>query len=144
MQQIKATRPFKSIYTSSEFNSPAYRVEGVSATVPGQTMTVREMIRRHAAGLPVLGGKVPLYATDEEKALGIPDLSRLDRADQEQVLAEYRDQLNEMKKELERKTALIRQKQLDEQIEKLVEERLKARADAKQQIEVQNPDSKIS
>lgn len=96
-------------------------------TVPDQSMSVREMIRRHQKGLPVLGAKVPLYMTEDEMALGLPDLTKLDRADQEMILQGYTVKLTEMKLEMEKKTALLRQQKLDEHIEKLVEERIAAR-----------------
>lgn len=131
---MKATSRFKTPFNHESYVGPhQFEVcKTPSETVPGQSMTVREMMRRHAAGLPVLGAKIPLYQTDEEKALGLPDLSRMDRAEKEMVLHEFREKLTAMQQEIDRKKALVRQQQLDEQIEKLVEERIKAKAEAAQ------------
>lgn len=37
-----------------------------SLTVPDQTMSISEIMRRFAAGLPVGGARVPLYEEDDE------------------------------------------------------------------------------
>lgn len=66
--------------------------EKPSMTVPGQSMTIREMLQRHAAGLPIEGAKVPLYEGDEtmddDELVGHPDLSKMDLADRQEYIEE--------------------------------------------------------
>lgn len=66
--------------------------EGESMTVPDQAMSIQEMLRRAASGLPLDGGKVPMYEGDEDTEdddlIGHPDLSKMDLVDR----AEYIEQ----------------------------------------------------
>lgn len=66
------------VYRRQMFNEPG---GGISQTVPNQVMSVREILQRFAAGLPVSGQRVPFYDDPEgvnDDAEGMPDLSRMD------------------------------------------------------------------
>lgn len=73
---------------------PYYEVnEGVSLTVPDQTLTVSQILERYTRGLP-LGGKVPIY--DEEDTL--PDVRTLDLAELQELREQYEEELFNIKK----------------------------------------------
>lgn len=59
--------------------TPGTLVAGPSATIPDQTLSVREIVRRFASGLPVGGARVPMYDEDEEgEPLDMPDYRTMD------------------------------------------------------------------
>lgn len=63
-------------------------------TIPEQSMSLREILKRYASGLPVTGQKVPVY---EGEDLDAPDISRLDKIDREQLKNELREELSYLK-----------------------------------------------
>jgi len=106
---------FKSWYNQTEFPSKHETPSGPSMTVPDQTMSVAEMIRRHANGLPFEGVKVPIYEGDTDPLNGI-NPKTLDMVD----LQELRDDA------IERNKAKLNKAQ----------ERKKADAEAKRQADI--------
>lgn len=63
--------------------------EGVSLTVPDQTMTVREILERFAKGLPIGAGKVPLYDEDDE----LPDPRYLDLTERQELTEQAKQEI---------------------------------------------------
>lgn len=85
---------FKTHYNAAEFK-PSYDPSGgVSKTIPDQTMSLKEIMRRFAAGLPIEGVKVPLY--DDEDA-PLVDISTLDLAEREEQARIAREELDSLK-----------------------------------------------
>lgn len=85
---------------SDEYYSPGAEINTKpSATVPDQTMSIREIMRRFASGLPISGEKVPMY--DEENDL--PDPRSLDLIDRQEWLEETRNDVAEMQQKLTKK-----------------------------------------
>lgn len=71
---------------------------GISETLPDQTMSIRTLIQRYAHGLPIQGAKTPLYEGDEEFT---PDFAKMDLTE----LDEYRESLEtRIKDSLRKKT----------------------------------------
>lgn len=65
-----------------------------SRTVPNQSMTILEMVKRHQQGLPIEGSKgIPLYSGEEL----IPDLSGMDLADKQEYIDSVADHLVEVR-----------------------------------------------
>lgn len=99
-----------------------------SRTVPDQTMSLRELIRRYTQGLPINGAKVPLYDDDPENN-DLPDPKKLDLAEREELALQYADEL-----------AALREKH------KLQYEKVQAARDAavkaSQNASNENPDAK--
>lgn len=62
-----------------------------SLTVPGQSMTVREIMTRHASGLMPLGVKVPVW--DDEDAGFIPDPQNMDLVERQEFEIAAREEL---------------------------------------------------
>lgn len=70
----------------SILNRPNYqgkKISSVSETLPDQTMSIREILERHAKGLPIADSKTPIYDEDETsrginpKTLDLVDLQEL-------------------------------------------------------------------
>lgn len=68
-----------------------------SATVPDQTMSIKEILDRHSRGLPISAGKVPIFDDSEEY---FPDPSKMDLADREAYADLLREQYDEIQENL--------------------------------------------
>lgn len=89
-------------------------------TIPGQTLTIREILDRHARGLPVKTmTRVPMYDGDEY----FPDLGTMDLAEREQYIKEREEELLDLKTKIRiAKEEAERQKLADKPLpENLVE-----------------------
>jgi len=66
---------------------------------PDQTMSIREIMERFARGLPIAEGmsKNPVYLDEEE----LPDLRKMDLADQEEYLRENAEKISELRQKLQ-------------------------------------------
>lgn len=74
---------FKTQWNADEFpRSPGETNTGISETIPDQSLSVREIMTRHAHGLPVSGERVPVYHGEEEF---LPDPNTLDLAEREDL-----------------------------------------------------------
>lgn len=94
-----------------------------SLTVPDQSMSVAEIMRRYANGLPIGGAKVPLWEEDEDF---YPDVRTLDLAEIQDIIQsghDAKEQLDQVKKRLNEKAAKLQEKQREKDIaEKAVAE----------------------
>lgn len=99
-----------------------------SLTVPDQSMTIQEIMRRHARGLPVGGAKNPIYEAvenagfDDEK---MPDLSKMDFAEKEEFLDSINRELVEIKSRVNKERKERLEKQRKEDLEKGVDAAIK-------------------
>jgi len=83
---------------------------GVSQTIPGQEMSVLEIMKRYASGIPFSGAKVPIYEGDE---IDFPDLNKMDLSEKHQALEDARLKVKDLEKKL--KEDLKAQKAQDQQ-----------------------------
>lgn len=74
-----------------------------SMTVPDQTMSLREIVRRYAAGLPINGVKIPLYDENPEDDV-LPDPRTLDLAEREEMALQYAEELALLKEKYQLQT----------------------------------------
>lgn len=68
-----------------------------SLTIPDQSMTVDELYKRYAAGLPLEGRRVPFYTEDNEF---LPNLKKLDLAEIEHLKIESQKKIEHYKQQL--------------------------------------------
>lgn len=84
-----------------KFQTP-YRVEkpigesnfGISLTVPDQSMSISELVRRTRAGLPLTGSRVPQYNEDDDFTM---DPHFLDTIDKLEMALDNREHLEELR-----------------------------------------------
>lgn len=93
-----------------------------SMTVPGQTMSVAEMVERYRRGLPIEGNPNPIFNGED----ALPDLDDLDLADRQELIEQIADQLVDVKQRLAAVAKTKKEKDELDRIEALVQERLKA------------------
>lgn len=95
------------------------RTFGASATIPDQTMSIREIMERYARGLPFTSAKTPIYDIDDDS----PDIRTLDLSEIEDLAIESRNlrersetiiKSSREKKEAAKKEAAFRKKFNDE------------------------------
>lgn len=63
----------------------------ISMTEPGKGMTAREVMQRSAVGLPLDGGKVPIYRGDQI----YPEFDRLDHQEQFEIIQKVKREMKE-------------------------------------------------
>lgn len=110
-----AQKPFIRTQWNRHLHARRYeRFKQPSMTIPDQTMTISELLRRHANGLPYSGPQVPVYdenidGEDPDFDDYMPDLSKMDLADaqlyREQALQDIRTAKENYSRELETKKA---------------------------------------
>ena len=83
-----------------------------SITVPGESMTVKEILKRHASGRPIPAGRMPIYDSDQE--LRIPDLEKLDKMQ----IEDLKRQMDEAQAEKQRQAKVIEEELAKEKEEK--------------------------
>ncbi|MFY7787217.1 MAG: hypothetical protein ACOVQA_05025 [Thermoflexibacteraceae bacterium] len=102
-----------------------------SQTVPDQSMSVSEIMRRYAQGLPMAGYKVPTYSDDENQDLNdvFPNIKKLDLAELQELKLNTAIQIKELTKkakqeEQQRSLDAAKKQQQDEQarLEKIAKE----------------------
>jgi hypothetical protein len=63
-----------------------------SETIPDQSMSVKELMQRHAQGLPLGGERVPIYNGETD----LPDMYRMDLAEREELINGAKDELDQL------------------------------------------------
>jgi len=91
----------KTRYNSEEFPKNYERNTQPSKTIPDQSMSVKEIMERHARGLPTAGERVPVYFGEDED---MPDLKKMDLAEIQELkenaalqVTQLQDKLQEQK-----------------------------------------------
>lgn len=90
---------FKTPYNSSEFPPVLEKNTMPSKTIPDQVMSLKEILQRFASGLPVDGGKVPMYYGEEFE---MPNIDKMDLAERHEWIAQNREAILQMQRELQR------------------------------------------
>jgi hypothetical protein len=88
---------FRTPYNAHELPKQREHNTMPSMTVPDQTMSIKEIFRRFAQGLPIEGQKVPVY--DDEY---IPDVTKMDLADVQRLREENADYIKSMQERLQK------------------------------------------
>ncbi|RLD25917.1 MAG: hypothetical protein DRI75_12625 [Bacteroidetes bacterium] len=73
-----------------------------SQTIPDQTLSIRELIKRYATGLPLDGLKNPIYEGEDGDGI---DPRRLDLAERQELEISARQELAEIEERLKSKKA---------------------------------------
>lgn len=89
-----------------------------SMTIPDDTLSIRQIMERHAQGLPTTGTRVPMY--DEEDDL--PDPRRLDLAEKQELQELFAEELQEIQAREEERTKPKSKKELQQPDPKKEEE----------------------
>lgn len=92
-----------------------------SMTIPDQSLTVAELVERNKRGLPLGGGRVPMYSTDPENDY-VPDIAKLDLAEIQEMKEQVASQILEAKdnlQKIEQTKKNRKMKQLEMEIEQL-------------------------
>lgn len=69
-----------------------------SMTIPDQAMSIQEILRRFAQGLPLGGQKVPLY--DEDIPFDAQEFQRMDLADKQEFMEANKRRMEQLQSEL--------------------------------------------
>lgn len=88
----------KNSLNAQEFAKRYEVIDKVSLTVPDQTLSIREIMKRFASGLPIDGEKVPIYDGEEDD---MPDLSKMDLAERQEYIELAKSELSDLNVKLE-------------------------------------------
>lgn len=73
-----------------------------SMTIPDQAMSIPELIRRYASGLPLGGQRVPLYSEDPETDfLNGRNWETLDISEQHDLMKYAKEEINDINKRIQ-------------------------------------------
>lgn len=79
-----------------------------SETIPGQAMSIQDMLKRIASGLPITS-HVPIFEGDENmddsELQGHPDLSKMDLVDREEYIESQQERLDALKEKFAKEKA---------------------------------------
>ncbi|AXH77000.1 MAG: hypothetical protein [Microviridae sp.] len=89
---------FKHHYNRQNFLSDHEVNDHPSETLPDQSMSVKEIMRRYANGLHTTGERVPLYEGEELT----PNFQNMDLADRQQFVEEKTLELEELQDKIKR------------------------------------------
>lgn len=103
----------RNIFNASEFNDNEI-ISEPSLTVPDQALSIREILKRYASGLPLGGSQEPIYEGEEGDGI---DPRRLDLAERQELEIAARQELAEIEKRLKSTTITTEQRLSKEQIE---------------------------
>lgn len=93
---------WKTPYNAIAFDNNYEVNTSPSLTIPDQSMSMSEIMRRFASGLPVHGERVPIYNGEDED---LPDLEHMDLADRESILKAVKADISDQKDRLNKKAA---------------------------------------
>lgn len=97
---------------------------GQSETIPDQSMSVQEILRRYANGMPLGGGKEPVYNEDSESLMNYEHMDKIEKIE---VQRRYQQRLREIDDDLKSQD----KKRYDSEREKLINEEVEKRIAAK-------------
>lgn len=120
--EVKPTPQIKTQLTAKYFPQDHERAEKTkpSRTVPGQSMSVTAMLKRHRMGLPITESKGALYQGDEL----LPDISMMDEIDKAELMDKVADALVEVRQRIDEQAKTKAEKEFLAKVDKEVREQL--------------------
>jgi uncharacterized protein YifE (UPF0438 family) len=86
-----------------------------SQTIPDMTMSMRDIIDRHAKGMPMEIGKTPIFHEEETEQKGI-NYKTLDLAEVEQIAKEHKENMDKLWNQYEAEDSDKKRKILEKEI----------------------------
>lgn len=108
------TMKIKNFMNYEEFEKDHEKDFEPSQTIPDQTMSIRELVRRYASGLPLGGSREPIYEGEEGDGI---DPRRLDLAERQEIEIAARQELAEIESRLKSTTITTEHKLSKKDIE---------------------------
>jgi hypothetical protein len=108
------TMKIKTFMNYGQFENDHEKGFGPSQTIPDQTMSIRELVRRYASGLPLGGSKEPIYEGEDGDGI---DPRRLDLAERQELEIAARQELAEIEARLKSTRITTEQKLSKKDIE---------------------------
>lgn len=116
---------------------PKEAAPGVSLTVPDQTMSLTEILRRYVRGEPITTGREPIYESDFEYEGGGINPKTLDISEVHEMKRKNSEYLIKTKKEEDEKSKKSRDEALRERYRLEFEAETKKKATASQRLDDQ-------
>lgn len=134
---IVSTTPFKTKYNAPRFPDKGEVNEMPSMTIPDQSLTVAELVYRFTHGQPLGGHRTPVYDDDQE--INYPaNWEKLDISEKYEFMKERQQEYQKLVSDLDLKKNQILKEKQDQEIEKRVQEKIKAIRDARNPLNTQD------
>lgn len=130
MTTRKILSPFKTHYSHRDVKSKGETFKEKSMTIPDQTMTVQEILKRYASGMSLTAGKVPLYASDDNDDENLShidgiNIDTLDIAEKQQLQRESAETVKQFEDGVRKRKSKAERLKLEKEIEKELEKKYK-------------------
>lgn len=99
-QSVNYTYPFRSPRNSRILPKAYEENDQPSKTIPDQTMSIGEILKRYASGLPLGGVKTPLYEGEESEVPANWD--KLDLSEKHDLIEANRARIAQMQEDLQK------------------------------------------
>lgn len=121
---------FKTHYNHLDVKSKGETFKEKSLTIPDQTMTVQEILKRYASGMSLTAGKVPLYASDDNDDEDLShidgiNIHTLDIAEKQRLQRESSETVKKFEDGVRKNKAKAERSKLEKEIEKELEKKFK-------------------
>lgn len=124
---VVVNKRFQTAYNRENFrNKKDYEtITRPSMTIPNEALSVPDIIRRYAQGLPPVGARTPIYEGEDSPFAGI-DINRMDLVERHNLLEEVKRNIREQQtrrmEELKQKQQAAYKKQVDEGVKQALKE----------------------
>ena len=97
--EVTPSYPFRSNRNAKNLPKQYETNTEPSKTIPDQTLSITEILKRYASGLPLEGARVPIYNGDE----AVPDTRKMDLSEIEDLKRSNQEHIQELQKDLQTK-----------------------------------------
>lgn len=101
--KIAKKYPFKSWYNSIPESGKVFTKPSV--TVPDQTLSIEQLLNRHVRGLPLPGGRTPVFFGDDNEGITEEEFARMELTDRMDLVESQRELVKQLQKDLAEKEA---------------------------------------
>jgi len=131
LQDATAYRPYNTPRNYKNRVTDGVRYEkndGISLTVPNEALSIREIMSRYAAGLPITGMKVPMYHGDTTEGLDLDNWKKMDLSERDAYIKRVRESRAAMESTLKKEAQDKIDARKNAEFQAAIENELKKRA----------------
>lgn len=125
---VEGVQPFKTQYNKHKYLKDFEKNNGISETIPDQSLSIPEIIKRHARGLPITGGRTPIYEGEDDLLQG-RDWQKLDLSEKAALATTLAEEFADIQTGFENRRRDLEKEKQEKEIQKRIQEELKKQKD---------------